>query len=237
MTSNQIAFAQTQEAIRHNQAYEVETNRHNVESEDIQKEANRIEEKKVDNDKWYQEQMAAIEREYKTALIKLQRSQGDEKNRLQAELNDIEARRAGTTAEYQRNQNEIAKEQNVINSRAQDEINRHNTAMEGIESQYKTTMAELAAREVVYKETQSREQISFWQAQQNIDMINAYTRRSEMFSLNALRTLQGQALQQKLPYEIGSLQQQINVDNARWKWMGFDVLSKWVPFKFSVGGK
>lgn len=92
MTSNQIAYATQQE-----------TARHNLVSEQNEKESLRISEDRNNLQREYNQQMADIQRRYNDTYLEMQKAQGDRKLDLQKELNDIEWEKTNAESYYKQN--------------------------------------------------------------------------------------------------------------------------------------
>lgn len=231
MTSNQIALAQVRENERHDVASETELNRHNLATEQLANEANEIAAEKNAIDKEYKEKSLELDREIRAKELELNRTLGVKRVEIESKLADLQAKRDMVEKEYKETMAEVNKRETDNNIRAQDEVERHNVETEAINRSYNDRMLDLKDREIQYKEYESVQNV-------DINWMNARTQQSNMWSMNILREIQGANIRAKQPYEIGALQQQINVDNARWRWHGFDVLSNWIPkLNFKVGGK
>lgn len=93
MTANQIAASSVRENERHNQAYEEETKRHNVESERIQDRINELTDQynnqKIQNERWYNERYI----DYLNASL-------EQKNAIESELNNIKQQQALADQNY-----------------------------------------------------------------------------------------------------------------------------------------
>lgn len=102
MTANQISFAAQQETERHNRATEA-----------LQERANDINSEHLSR-------MDDINERYNNAYIALQTAQGDEKLRLQHELNSIEQQKSLINQEYYARTNALKEEELQLKNRSQD---------------------------------------------------------------------------------------------------------------------
>lgn len=131
MTANQVNYASV-EVSRDAQA---ETERHNQATEVIQREANGIQAAKVENDRLYQAQSLAIQREYNQAYLSWTKSSGTKKLELEQQMNDINQQKVDLEKEYKSNDVFIRTEANKINQSMIGETNRHNLTLERISQQ------------------------------------------------------------------------------------------------------
>lgn len=130
MTSNQIAYASQQEAARHNEAMEVETNRHNVETERLSSEANDIAKEKNIITQTYQYNMLEVQKEYNSWYERYMNASTKKKLELEEQGNLIKQKQNDITESYNIRMAELKSIEAGINKQAADEVKRHNTAME-----------------------------------------------------------------------------------------------------------
>lgn len=89
MTANQVARASVNEDIRHNQAYEIEVERHNKATEELAHEQNRINEYAAQVEEWYKRENTRLTEEYNTKYLAYLEAAQDDKVMLESELNAI----------------------------------------------------------------------------------------------------------------------------------------------------
>lgn len=162
MTSNQVAYAATQEEVRHNTAVETETNRHNVATENLTEVANAIERDKVTYDNWYKHETVTLQRERNKLdkeLAQLQASTSvyntDRMYEINQRKNEIAQQEVNLKAEYQELQRQLGERSNELTEQYNAEIARHNQAQEGIEN-WRNTFQD---RELIFKKYQFDEDI------------------------------------------------------------------------------
>lgn len=160
MTANQIAYAGIEEEKRHNQISEGELNRHNVATESLDQQKVEIDRERVEVDRHYKSRSLDLEDKWKAAYLAVQKSQGDEKLRLQSELNRITSNKNELENWYNQQQVELkAKDQGIAKDR-QAEDARHNKVMESISSNYNFMHFALENKRVEYQNTYWRDSIS-----------------------------------------------------------------------------
>lgn len=134
MTANQIAYASQKEMVRHNEAVEAETSRHNAAQEQVDRDKNVITRQQVELDAWYKQQMAQNQKWYNEKYLALQEAQGDRRLKIENELKNIEWAKRRDQAEHMERQDYINSEFARIRGIEVEELNRHNTEMEFIQS-------------------------------------------------------------------------------------------------------
>lgn len=165
MTSNQLAYQSNIEIERHNRVTEEEAGRHNVETEGIAKEQNRLESWKIQVDDNYKRQSNRIQEEYNHAYIALQKAQGDKKLEIEEYLADLRRREQDLELFYNTQRLDIQRQQNAINSAANQETERHNKAMEQYQTDYMDRNFALENRKAEYTSTYYRDLITTKQAE------------------------------------------------------------------------
>lgn len=130
MTSNQIQAAAVYESVRHDQATEGETNRHNVATEQLQSDANAISAEKNQITATYNSESLRLQKEYNTWYAKYSEASLEAKVALEAEGNAIKQQMADTDASYKLRMSEIAAMEADVKQRATSENIRHNVATE-----------------------------------------------------------------------------------------------------------
>lgn len=141
MTANQLQYhANTinqqlaDETGRHNKAYEDETNRHNVITEDLAARELDLKEKQESEVERHNQQMELIQQEYNRLYLELQKAQGDERNRIQAEIANVEQQKALEVTRHNQEMEVLSSDSNWIQAQHEEEVNRHNQALELLET-------------------------------------------------------------------------------------------------------
>jgi len=139
MTSNQIAYNELKLDERKTavqEAAQAENERHNKASEDLQSEANAINQFSAQVDADYKTTQNQLTREYNNIyeqIMKTKNLQEDQKIALQERLTEIDRLKAEATASYYEDMANIQATKNEIDARAQAETSRHNKEMETVQ--------------------------------------------------------------------------------------------------------
>lgn len=176
MTANQISFAAQQETERHNRV-----------TEQLQERANDINAEHLSR-------MDDINSRYNDTFLALQQAQGDEKLRLQHELNGIEQQKALITQEYNARVNALREDELSLKNRSQDWLQTYQDQM--IKMGFGELYAKMYATQVQEKKTEYDHQY-----QEDLIRIQDY---------NALANFTHISNQ----YELGKMQNYINMQLA-----------------------
>jgi uncharacterized protein YoxC len=140
MTANQLQYAAnkineqaTKEQARHNEAIEKETNRNNLEITRINDAANAINAQRNEIQEDYNNRSLEIDKAYKEQYLALQKAQGDEANRIKAQLADTEQEKMNLDAWYKLKMSTVAENEADIKQQLADETETHNRLMEDIQ--------------------------------------------------------------------------------------------------------
>lgn len=130
MTSNQIAYASQLESARHNQAYEEETKRHNIATESLTDEANKINAEKNVITATYNQQMYDLQKAYNDWYAKFSEASTKKKLDLEEQGNMIKQQMADVDESYKIRMSDIGYIEADIKKRTLSENKRHNVAVE-----------------------------------------------------------------------------------------------------------
>lgn len=165
MTSNQLQYASNQisqqmadETGRHNEETEAEIKRHNSVLEGIQQEANDIERLKAEYNKELEQNKQWIQQQYNDAYLALQKAQGDEANRIKAQLADIDSQKVYWDNLHNIRMDDISDKLAALKLRSQEEDERHNVAMED----YYNTMNLLTKQKQGYEERYQKGMLAYY---------------------------------------------------------------------------
>lgn len=192
MTSNQIANASNMinqqladERVRNDQAIEAETNRHNVELESINKEANAINKERLSLENQWENQKYYLDKWYKEEYLKWQKAQGEKKLEIENTLAGIEHQKAVADQEYKTNMSLIADREASVKERAQREVEAVN---EWTRSQREREL-NLKSWQTFINEKSVEYQNTYWNASISLGNLNAVYNREhnlQQYELGAL---------------------------------------------------
>lgn len=154
MTANQVAYAGVTESERHNTAVEVETNRHNLKMEELEDRRVGIQELAAQAQANYWAETTRINDQIGNLKLQIEKSQGDERLRLQEQMNSLQAERNQLEADYKRKENEVRTEANAINREMGEANILHQTTLETIERYRAETERELRNKSLEYQKYQ-----------------------------------------------------------------------------------
>jgi hypothetical protein len=137
MTSNQLAHeanklqgAYNAELSRHNQMIEEESVRHNTETENIAKDTNTIEKRKLNETTRHNATMELIQQEYNGIYKQMQQADQARKKELETRLAELEQEKVAAENVHKANMDKLTKEQNDLVARRDAETARHNKVVE-----------------------------------------------------------------------------------------------------------
>lgn len=176
MTSNQIANASNRiqergvaESERHNQAVEEETKRHNLVTEGLAGDANRVEAERQYWDAWYKQQQVALQEEYNRWYAQWTEASGRRKLEIEAMLANIQGQKQQADEQYQQNLTRIQQTEAEIKSAMAEETARNNKVLEDLRSQ----QLSLDWYSNWIKEKQTEYQNSYWNASISLGNLQA----------------------------------------------------------------
>jgi hypothetical protein len=221
MTSNQVANAANQiqkqsveEQARHNAAYEEETTRHNTVTEELTRLQIELENEKMRLEQDYKRQALAIQKEYNDMYLTWQRAQGEEKLKLEAQLNLIKQREQQAQEVYQSGLIAIQSRANDISQQSADERKRNNQVLEELQARGLTneeTKTLIAAKQLEY-------QNSYWNSSINLGYHNSFInqqRNLNDYTLGLMSMEQGAAKIQLDTYKWAAEKQKLDSEVFR----------------------
>lgn len=195
MTANQISYAALGE-----------TKRHNVEQEDISREQNRIAEMRANNEREHNQALEDITRRYNEKSLQISEAQGDEKLRLQAELNQLEREKVEIDNFYKTESIALKQSEVNIENAKQQEMERYQKSLTDLgygELAAKNLANELQNKKIEYEKYYNDNIIRI----QDINALNTGIKISNDYLTNMTRI--------QHDYELGlinSKQQQEKID-------------------------
>lgn len=140
MTANQISYAVAQEQNRHNEQSEQleqqridETVRHDKEIEAINQRTNDLTEAKNSFEYAYKTEQLQHQKRMDTLTYEMQKAQGDKRNQLQEEMNNITAIWNDRMSQLKSWETDIKQQEQFLKDKAQNEIELHNRNMEALQ--------------------------------------------------------------------------------------------------------
>lgn len=207
MTSNQIANAAN-----------VETHRHNVESEEISKRANDIQEQRNLYEREYRAEANAITERYNEKYLEMQNAQGQRKLDLQQELNWIEWKRTSLDEQYKANMMSIAERETDIKNKSQIETERYQKALNDLgftKNEIEAQVANLKAKQLEYDKYFRENELRI----QDFEALVNKSRVDNEYSINLMR-VENEQVRNELQAEMQEYQKANVILGNVWEGLG-----------------
>lgn len=155
MTANQLALASLREATRHNMAGEAETNRHNVESENIEAEKNRLTELSINLTDERERQKNQYQKEYNDLYISYLNASETEKEWYEWKMSNLKEAELQYEAKYKEDMTRIQDQLAYWQGQSVQNDAKYKQAWKEMQ----LLNADLEAKRIEYEATLKREQI------------------------------------------------------------------------------
>lgn len=207
MTANQVAYAANVESIRHNR----ETEEISKRSNDIQAERNQI-------DRDYKTRVLDLQEAYNNTSLAMQEAQGNRKLDLQEQLNLITHELNTAEANYKQAMSEVAIRNSSISERNQQEMERYQKALNDLgysKLDIEAQLANVRERQVEYEKQIAEDQIRI----QDFNALVNKTRTDNEYSLGLIRA-ENEQVRNELQKELQEWQEATLFTNSVWEGVG-----------------